>query len=64
MTKVYIVSTVIEGERNMEGIFSTYEKARALATDIADGWEAEEQEKDFWGDDEFNCLVIDEHEVL
>jgi hypothetical protein len=60
MNKVYIVCETIDGEKTYGGAHLSYKAAREHAESIAEYASVEEAEKDFWGDDEYNCITIDE----
>lgn len=67
MDKVYIVHVTIKNNHSIDSIYSTMEKARARAVDLAEYHELEENTEDytdFWGDDEFNCVAIGTNQVL
>lgn len=64
MNKVYIVTKTIDGEKSIGGVYKTYKKAREHAEDIAEYGGVEESQRDFWGDDEYNCITIEESKLI
>jgi len=64
MNKVYIVCETIDGEKTIGGVYKSYKQAREHAESIAEYADVEEEHRDFWGDDEQNCIEIEEHDVF
>ena len=64
MTKVYIVIETIDAEKSIGGVYASMKAAREHAESIAEYAGASEQEPCFWGEDEDNCITIEEHFVL
>lgn len=64
MSKVYIVCETIDGEMSIGGVYKTYKKAREHAKDIAEYGGVEEGQRDFWGDDEYNCITIEVSKLI
>jgi hypothetical protein len=64
MNKVYIVCETIDGEKTIGGVYASYKKAREHAEDIAEYAGVEEDQQDFWGEDEDNCITIEEQDLL
>ena len=59
MNQVFIVFEVIDGEKTLGGAYTSYKAAREHAEGIAEYAGVEEAEKDFWGEEEYNCITIE-----
>ena len=62
--KVYIVTETIDAETSIVGVYASMEAAREHAESVAEYANVSEQEPCFWGEDEDNCITIEDHEVL
>ena len=64
MKKVYIVCETIDNEMSIAGVYKTYKQAREHAESVAEYAGVQEDQRDFWGEEEENCITIEEHDLL
>lgn len=63
MNKVYIVTETIDGEKSIGGVYKTLQQAREHAGDVAE-YSGYELQGNIWGEDETNCIAIEEHDLI
>jgi hypothetical protein len=64
MNKVYIVTETIDGEKSIGGVYKTLKQAWEHASDVAEYSLHEPQGNNVWGEDEANCVAVEEHDLI
>jgi hypothetical protein len=64
MKKVYIVTETIDGNKSIGGVYKTLKQACEHAGDVAEYSGYEPQGNNVWGEDESNCIAVEEHDLI
>ena len=64
MKKVYIVTETIDGNKSVGGVYKTLKQACEHAGDVAEYSGHEPQGNNVWGEDEANCIAVEEHDLI